>query len=143
MRELGRERGRWLEWWEALFKALLPCLFWVGQTTRGAGKHFVHRVKNGLVAKGHPLHPICFTTVGGGSSTQRNTCCRSSVCRSADSSSELAVIRDPSLKLHAGHFLQTVTPADTSDSARMILKQFEIWGKDTRRGLRLSYFVYR
>lgn len=109
----------------SVFKAPLPRLFWLSWTTRGLETHFVQSIRNGLVAEGNPLHPICFTTVGG--STQQNTCCLCCFCRSADWSNELAVICDPSLKLHPGHFLQTVAPADTSDFHRVIHEWFGAW----------------
>lgn len=83
-------------------------------------------IRNGLVAEGDPLHPICSTTVGSGG-TQQNTCCRCCFCHSAGRRDELAVICDPSLKLHPGHFLQTVTPADTGEFHRVIFEWFGVW----------------
>lgn len=86
------------------------------KTTRGPGTHFVRSIRNGLMAEGGPLRPICCSTTGGGGGTQQNTCCRCCFRHSVDWSDEHAAICDPSLKLHPGHFLQAVAPADTSGS---------------------------
>lgn len=97
----GERKRRWPEWWEALFsffffflKGQLPCLFWLRQTRRGPGTHFVQSIRNGLVAEGDPLRPLCFTTGGGsgGCGTQRNTCCPRCLRCSSDWSNEHAAI---------------------------------------------------